>query len=131
MQEKINAILEELMKKFEDVKTLQELNDLRVAYQGKKGVITDLSAGIKDVPNEEKKEYGIKLNKIRTSFNTLYEEKLNILNLEEIRLIVFSHNERAIRCYQRLGFEEYNRITAVTTRNNHPVDDIYMRLRRN
>lgn len=52
------------------------------------------------------------------------------LNLEEIRLIVFSHNERAIRCYQRLGFEEYNRITAVTTRNNEPIDDIYMRLRR-
>lgn len=55
----------------------------------------------------------------------------DILNLEEIRLVVFSHNERAIRCYQRLGFEEYNRITAVTTRNNEPVDDIYMRLRRN
>ena len=29
------------------------------------------------------------------------------------------------------GYEEYNRITAVTTRNNQPVDDIYMRLRRN
>ena len=55
----------------------------------------------------------------------------NELNLEEIRLIVFSHNERAIRCYRRLGFEEYNRITAVTTRNSNPVDDIYMRLRRN
>ena len=55
----------------------------------------------------------------------------NELNLEEIRLVVFSHNERAIRCYRRLGFEEYNRITAVTTRNSNPVDDIYMRLRRN
>ena len=53
------------------------------------------------------------------------------LNLEEIRLIVLSHNERAIRCYRRLGFEEYNRITAVAIRNNEPVDDIYMRLRRN
>ena len=74
MQEKINAILEELMKKFEDVKTLQELNDLRVAYQGKKGVITDLSAGIKDVPNEEKKEYGMQVNVLRTAFNEKYEE---------------------------------------------------------
>ena len=53
------------------------------------------------------------------------------LNLDEIRLIVLSHNERAIRCYRRLGCEEYNRITAVATRNNEPVDDIYMRLRRN
>ena len=53
------------------------------------------------------------------------------LNLDEIRLIVLSHNDRAIRCYRRLGFEEYNRITAVAIRNNEPVDDIYMRLRRN
>ena len=53
------------------------------------------------------------------------------LNLDEIRLIVLSHNDRAIRCYRRLGFEEYNRITAVATRSNEPVDDIYMRLRRN
>lgn len=53
------------------------------------------------------------------------------LNLEEIRLIVFSHNQRAIHVYERLGFREYNRITAVTTRNNEPIDDIYMVLRRN
>ena len=32
---------------------------------------------------------------------------------------------------REIGFEEYNRITAVTTRNNEPIDDIYMRLRRN
>ena len=74
MQEKINSILEELMKKFEDVKNLQELNDLRVAYQGKKGVITELSAGIKDVPNEEKKDYGMKVNVLRTAFNEKYDE---------------------------------------------------------
>lgn len=55
----------------------------------------------------------------------------NELNLEEIRLIVFSHNERAIHVYENLGFREYNRITAVTTRNNEPIDDIYMVRRRN
>ena len=74
MQEKINTILEELMKKFEEVNTLQELNDLRVAYQGKKGVITDLSAGIKDVSDEEKKEYGKQVNVLRTAFNEKYDE---------------------------------------------------------
>lgn len=53
------------------------------------------------------------------------------LNLEEIRLVVFSHNQRAIHVYENLGFREYNRVTAVTTRDNEPVDDIYMRLTRN
>ncbi len=60
----------------------------------------------------------------------LIRYSFQILNLKEIRLIVFSHNERAIHVYQNLGFREYNRITAVTTRNNKPIDDIYMRLTR-
>lgn len=52
------------------------------------------------------------------------------LNLDEIRLVVFSHNERAIRCYQRLGFREYKRDFDVARRSNQAIDDIYMRLRR-
>lgn len=52
------------------------------------------------------------------------------LNLVEVRLIVFSHNRRAIHVYENLGFREYDRITAVTTRDNEFVDDIYMRLTR-
>lgn len=52
------------------------------------------------------------------------------LDLEEIRLVVFSHNERAIRCYNRLGFREYKRETDIARRNNQAIDDIYMRLRR-
>ena len=77
-------IIKELTEKKENTKSLKEINDLKVEYLGKKGIITELQSKIKEIPNEEKKEYGIKLNKIRTSFNTLYEEKLNILNLEEI-----------------------------------------------
>ena len=52
MTEKIDNLIEELKKKFEDIKTLQELNDLKVSYQGKKGIITELNSGIKDVPND-------------------------------------------------------------------------------
>ena len=77
-------IIKELTEKIENTKSLKEINDLKVEYLGKKGIITELQSKIKEIPNEEKKEYGIKLNKIRTSFNNLYEEKLNILNLEEI-----------------------------------------------
>ena len=77
-------IIKELTEKIENTKSLKDINELKVEYLGKKGIITELQSKIKEIPNEEKKEYGIKLNKIRTSFNTLYEEKLNILNLEEI-----------------------------------------------
>lgn len=52
------------------------------------------------------------------------------LDLEAIRLVVFSHNERAIRCYQKLGFREYKRDNDVARRKNQAIDDIYMILRR-
>ncbi len=69
---------------------------------------------------------GIGTEVIRELIRIGFEE----LNLDEIRLIVFSNNNLAIRCYENIGFREYNRITAVTTRNNEPVDDIYMSLTR-
>ena len=60
----------------------------------------------------------------------LIDYGFNILQLQEINLVVFSHNERAIRCYSKLGFIVYDRVCNVCERNNVPVDDIYMRLKR-
>lgn len=85
MQEKINVLIDELMTKFKDIKTLQELNDLKVAYQGKKGIITELNAGIKEVPNEEKKEYGAEVNRLRNCFNDNFAEAQKRLEEERVR----------------------------------------------
>ena len=63
--------------KMDKVNNMQELNDLKVEFLGKKGLITEANSAIKNIPNEEKKEYGMKVNEVRTLFNTLYEEKLN------------------------------------------------------
>ena len=57
------------------VSNLNELNDLKVKYLGKKGLITELNQEIKNVPNDEKKEFGQKVNELRTLFNDFYEEK--------------------------------------------------------
>ena len=73
MEEKIQQLKKELLEKFDAVKSMQELNDLKVLYQGKKGIITELNSGIKDVPAEEKKEYGMQVNVLREAFNTGYE----------------------------------------------------------
>ena len=72
--DEIKKLIEEDKK---SVKDLNSLNDLKVKYLGKKGLITELNSGIKDVPNEEKKEYGMKVNELRTLFNDFYEEKKN------------------------------------------------------
>ena len=73
MQEKIEGLVKELKEKFESIKNMQALNDLKVEYMGKKGIITELSNGIKDVANEKKKEYGMQVNVLRTAFNEGFE----------------------------------------------------------
>jgi len=84
MQEKIENLLKEIGKKFEEVKNMQELNDLKVAYQGKKGIITELAAGIKEVAEENRKEFGIQMNKLKNDFNEKFE--IAKTKLEEERI---------------------------------------------
>ena len=80
----VNELKEEIMKSFEEVKTLEQLNNLKVKYLGKKGKITELNAMIKDLPNEEKKEFGKSVNEVRTLFNEKYEEELARLEQDRI-----------------------------------------------
>ena len=65
-------------------KNLNELNDLKVKYLGKKGIITELASKIKEVPNEEKKEYGLKMNELKKIFNDIFEEKKTMFEQEEL-----------------------------------------------
>ena len=50
------------------------------------------------------------------------------LKLVGIELSVYSHNERAINCYKRLGFVIYRVDKNVGTYDGLSIDDIYMRL---
>ena len=70
--DEIRSLIEEDKK---TVNNLNELNDLKVKYLGKKGLITELNQEIRNIPNEEKKEFGQKVNELRTLFNDFYEEK--------------------------------------------------------
>lgn len=80
-KEIITNMKEEIKKLFAESLDLNKLNDLKVSYLGKSGKITELSKMMKDIPNEEKKEFGMLLNDLRNEFNELYETTKN--NLEE------------------------------------------------
>ena len=84
MQEKIKEIKQELQAKMEQVTTLNQLNDLRVEYLGKKGTITELSNLMKEIPVEEKKAFGSLLNTIKTEANEILNTKKE--ELENIEL---------------------------------------------
>lgn len=78
MKERVEVLCKEIEEKINSVLSIKELNDLKTEYTGKKGIITELSSGIKDA--EDKKEYGMQLNILKSTFNSLYDKKMKELN---------------------------------------------------
>lgn len=81
-KELITKIKKEIENLFQNDFNIQQLNSLKVEYLGKSGKITELSKMMKDIPADEKKEYGMLINDLRTSFNNLYEEYFKKLETE-------------------------------------------------
>ena len=65
MKDKANAIKKEYEEKKSSITSIKILNDVRVEYLGKQGKITELSKMMKDVPNDQKKEFGMLVNEVR------------------------------------------------------------------
>ena len=84
MQEKISQIKKQLQTKLDNVTLLSELNEIRIQFLGKKGIITELSNLMKEIPVEQKKEFGSLLNTIKNEANTLLNQKKEFL--EQIEL---------------------------------------------
>ena len=78
----IENLCKEIESKINNVSNIKDLNNLKVEYLGKKGIITELQSGIKDAV--DKKEYGMKVNILRSTFNDNYENRLKKLQEEEI-----------------------------------------------
>ena len=57
------------------VSTKDELEQIRIKFIGKKGILNDLFSQFKQVPNENKKEVGILLNQLKVAI----QEKINSL----------------------------------------------------
>lgn len=78
MKEKLQAIREEAIRKMEESDALDKLNDIRVAYLGKKGKLTEVMKGMKDVAAEERPKVGQLVNDTRKAI----EEKLDEVKRE-------------------------------------------------
>ena len=68
----IKAEIKEALALVEDAKAL---GDFWAKYFGKGGEIQKLMAGIKQVPNEEKKAYGQAVNEVKVLAQELYDAK--------------------------------------------------------
>ena len=82
--DKINELLNELNGLFDNINSKDQLDNVKVEYLGKNGKITLINQLIKEIPSEEKKEFGMKVNEIRTKFNDCLLQKTKEIEEKEI-----------------------------------------------
>lgn len=150
MKEKIDEYLQEI----DSLKanTKDELEQFRLRFISKKGVMTDLFQAFKEVPNEQKKEYGAQLNvlkeKAQEKFQELIDEVNNAKAQDEAQSIdvtlpspsntgsihpLTKTKNRVIQIFERQGFsvaegpeveDDFHNFTALNFPENHPAREM-------
>ena len=85
MTEKINAVLDEFNQKLGTVADSAGVEALRVEFMGKKGKVTDLLSGLRDVAVDQKREMGMKLNELKTEISSKLETKIEEIKEMEVK----------------------------------------------
>ena len=74
MKERLEQILNDATAKIQESDALDKLNDVRVSFLGKKGVLTSVLKGMKDVAQEERPLIGQMVNETRAKIEKHLEE---------------------------------------------------------
>ncbi|WP_368646031.1 phenylalanine--tRNA ligase subunit alpha [Alkalibacterium putridalgicola] len=79
MEEKLTALLEEAKAEAGKAAELKEIENLRVKYLGKKGEVTSVLKGMKNLTPEQRPVLGKKANEVRDEITALLSEKRETL----------------------------------------------------
>ena len=150
MIEKIHKHIEEV--EAFSTQSLEELETFRIKFLGKKGLLNDLFASFKEVPNEQKKDFGQAINKLKSvsqdkisslkaslentsgetaNFGDLSRpgEPFNIGARHPISLV----KNQIIDIFSRIGFnvsegpeieDDWHNFTALNLPEHHPARDM-------
>ena len=150
MIEKIHKLIEEA--EAFSTQSLEELEIFRIKFLGKKGLLNDLFASFKEVPNEQKKDFGQAINKLKSvaqekvsSIKTALDtnagepslfgdlsrpgEPFNIGARHPISLV----KNQIIDIFSRIGFnvsegpeveDDWHNFTALNLPEHHPARDM-------
>ncbi len=148
MKEKLNKIHESAQNFI--IKSKNDLENFRLKFLVKKGILNTLFQEFKELPSEEKKEIGQLLNNLKKSIEGIYqsenlklnkEENINNLNNElpgyfsELgsRHIISQVLDDMIEIFERLGFsvstgpeieDDWHNFSALNFPKNHPARDM-------
>jgi len=84
MREQLLNLQEEAEEKIQAAQELKELEQIRVAYLGKKGPITEVLRGMGKLPKEERPKIGQMANEVRQSITEKLQRKQKRLEQEKI-----------------------------------------------
>ncbi|QCR33196.1 phenylalanine--tRNA ligase subunit alpha [Lysinibacillus sp. SGAir0095] len=85
MEQQLKQLEQEALAKLQAASNLKELNDVRVAYLGKKGPITDLLKGMGKLSPEERPKMGALVNAVRENVTVQLEERVAVLEEQAIQ----------------------------------------------
>ena len=84
MKEKLAKLREEVLAQIETAGNLERLNEVRVGVLGKKGALTELLKGMKDVAAEDRPKVGQMVNEVRAEIEKALETEKS--RLEDLAL---------------------------------------------
>lgn len=77
----IEKCMEQFKIEIDGISTISALEEVRISYLGKKGKVTELMSKIRDIPNEQKREYGQKINQVKCNIeNQIFALKEKLEN---------------------------------------------------
>lgn len=149
-------MIEQIKQHIQDVNLFQstnlvEIEEFRIKYLGKKGILNDLFAQFKAVPNEQKKEFGQVVNELKNAATDKVNELKDALNSEvssdngldltrpgEMKVLGSRHpinivKNRIVEIFARIGFtisegpeieDDWHNFTALNLPPHHPARDM-------
>ncbi|MBI5127140.1 phenylalanine--tRNA ligase subunit alpha [Candidatus Roizmanbacteria bacterium] len=139
----------EFHNELKNISNNDELTNLQIKYLGRNGIINDFLKKINDIPTEEKKEYGKKVNELKNSFLRLIEVKRKELSekksdkffdstlpgktfpIGSLHIVSFAIEE-ITKIFEKIGFIrvsypevdwEYSAFEALNMPKGHPARD--------
>ena len=113
MDEKIKGLKLQLEEELNKIKNTVDLDKVRVSYLGKKGTVTELLKGMKELSGEQRKEFGKKVNELKQLAAKKTEEKSEELKKLEIEAEINSMPRFDITTPVDLERGSYHPITLV------------------
>jgi len=84
LQNELQTIQGQVEKLIQQASTKDQLEAIRVEYLGRKGKITALMRGLKDIPNDQRPLIGAKANEIQDALTAALESRLDTFSSAEI-----------------------------------------------